>query len=45
MLAQYAKLKGIGLGNLTKPKYLESVMKNMVSGTGILYWQPWDTAV
>lgn len=27
MLAQYAKLKGIGLGNLTKPKYLESVMK------------------
>ena len=27
MLTQYAKLKGIGLGNLTKPKYLESVMK------------------
>ena len=27
MLAQYAKLKGIGLGNLTKPKYLGSVMK------------------
>lgn len=27
MLAQYAKLKGIGLGNLTKPKYLESGMK------------------
>lgn len=27
MLAQYAKLKGIGLGNLTKAKYLESVMK------------------
>lgn len=27
MLTQYAKLKGIGLGNLTKPKYQESVMK------------------
>lgn len=44
MLTQYAKLKGIGLGNLTKPKYLESVMKNMGSVTGIPYWRLWDTA-
>ncbi len=42
MLANYAKLKGRTLGELTKPKYLEAVMRKYGFRDGKVYLPRWD---
>ena len=41
MLVQYAKVKGITLGNILKPKYQEAVMKKYGFRDWILFWRLW----
>ena len=40
MLAQYAKVKGVNLGEIQKPKYQEAVMKKYGIFTG-----NWDSVL